>query len=118
MTNQEAFTKVIIHLRTQGHPAIDKDKDVCVYRHPNGIDRCAIGILIPDEEYKSDFEGELVGKIYSMVPSFQNLDINLLTILQYMHDSSSHKGFNIEWPKEIEIEFLYIAQKYNLHIPH
>ena len=51
MNAQEIFDKVATHLSKQGHRAFDDN--ACMYRSPNG-DKCAMGCLIPDEEYNAD----------------------------------------------------------------
>lgn len=60
MTDQEAFEKAARHLLTQKKVAIEGGKSL--YRTSDGR-RCAIGALIPDDEYSRDFEGETVASI-------------------------------------------------------
>lgn len=51
LTPQEAFDKVAVHLLTQNEKSID-DKGNWACRGLNGC-KCAIGALIPDEEFDS-----------------------------------------------------------------
>lgn len=67
LTIQSAFDKAVTHLRKQGRPAVSEE-GTCLYRSAmadeNGnYARCAIGCLIPDEEYKPEFEDVLVGAL-------------------------------------------------------
>lgn len=57
---QKILQKIYNHLKKQNKKAIDKkNKNRCKYRlERNGqILKCAIGCLIPDEEYNEEFEG-------------------------------------------------------------
>lgn len=121
MTNQEAFNTVVQHLRTQGEPSINPKNSRyiarCLYRHPDGIKRCAVGVLIPDELYQDDMECQ---SVYDLVtngdlPFLSDLDINLLTNLQDAHDRN-HETTE-EWRLHMESEYKIIAHRYNLTIP-
>lgn len=88
---QDAFNKVYIHLVKQGKPAID-DKGKLRYRvkTDDGVCRCAIGALIPDEDYSLDFEGLSVTTLLkngvSLFPH-SHACLDLLNDLQRLHDS-------------------------------
>lgn len=58
LTRREMFEKVKAHLLKQNQKAmIDTDEGIaCRYRTPEGL-TCAIGCLIPDDEYDESFEG-------------------------------------------------------------
>jgi hypothetical protein len=57
MTAQEIFDRVWTHFVVEWNPrSMDEDGD-CVYRGPDGA-RCAVGVFIPDAEYRDDFEGD------------------------------------------------------------
>lgn len=82
--------------------------------HYNGL-KCAIGFLIPENEYKSEFEEEesegcpfslSVGD-YFRSKGYSEEDLEFLTELRYIHDN-----INIE---DWESEFNYIAINYNLN---
>ena len=105
MTNQEAFTTVVLHLRKQGRPArIGSD---CRYRAPDGC-KCAIGVLIPDDQYSPKLEGSNVLALIHL-PALQDLNPKMLYDLQNTHDLYD--------PKEWEKRFEYHAEKYNLEVP-
>src|SRR6056297_2767336 len=96
MNNQEAFDKVLKHIREQGKAAVKVtvcsdgiEKEECCYRGPDGI-MCAVGCLIPDEEYDSELEGMPVEEIPQdlMPKSLRGLNTDLLDSLQDAHDYS------------------------------
>ena len=101
MNDQQAFDKMVTHLFTQKEQALDV-KEIslapdCFYRMPCGK-MCAVGALIPDEEYESSFEGEDVLSIQSQVSTLKVLDSNLLYLMQGIHDNTVPE----EWFIEIE----------------
>ena len=55
----DVFNYVIDHLRSQGRRSVavdgDKDEKFCAYRGAEGT-MCAVGALITDDEYNSDWE--------------------------------------------------------------
>ena len=113
MTNQEAFDKVVRHLRKQGKPA--RNGITCQYRTTDG-DKCAIGALISDEEYNAKFENKGVGAITRdyYIPSLQGLDRTFLISLQGIHDIHSNSPY---WLEEMESEAYQVAIVYNLTMP-
>lgn len=93
MTAQEIFDKVVDHLRRQGKKARSASGR-CMYRtHSNEgtILKCAIGCLIPDDEYSSKMEGANVNKCMSYSPTLYRLlvssDVELAYVLQFVHDT-------------------------------
>lgn len=87
MTEQEIFNTVATHLFAQGAPAVSSIGE-CQYRGPNGT-KCAIGCLIPDENYTDYSEG------YAVVEALEQMGLvdqfphtNLLSALQSVHDGS------------------------------
>lgn len=90
MTTQEIFNRVARHLLTQGARAANPVTGACLYRAPDGK-KCAVGCLIPDDKYRADFEGCLMGPgIFEAAvgaPSHERRrDFNLLLDLQAVHD--------------------------------
>ena len=94
MTNEEAFQISAKHLLKQGRRATVKGN--CSYRTPHGA-MCAIGVLIPDDEYNPDFENMWVSNIYSKVSTLAPLDLTMLDRLQDIHDNSAP----YEWRSEL-----------------
>lgn len=116
MTNQEVFTKVVQHLRTQGVPS---EADApggrrCLYRHTDGIRRCAVGVLIPDSEYKPEMEIQYLSKV-AIIPSLRFLDFSLLERLQVAHDGTPLPGYT--WRESMEWHYQEIARDFKLQVP-
>jgi len=116
MTPQEAFTKSVVHTLQQGKRSTRlmpySAKKVCAYRGDNGL-KCAIGALIPDNEYIPEMEGNLIidnfrrGFIPPSLAGFE--DIWLLSSIQSVHDNEDVS----EW----ENGFRRVAHVYNLIFP-
>ena len=93
MTAQQIFDKVAIHLLTQNKRAIDEDK-ICKYRTEDGL-KCAVGCLIPDEDYDPRME-LMTFPILFLSPNRQRFPqlhplhdhISILQELQRIHDRS------------------------------
>jgi len=107
---QETFDAMVWHLRRQGRKAggiDDYDKKFrCRYRAPDGA-MCAIGYLIPDKDYRSEFEGTpAVGDEVSLVLEKYGHDVNLCGQMQVVHD-------NYE-PHQWEGEFARVAKEFGL----
>lgn len=93
MTNREIFEIVKTHLLSQNEKA--QIGHTCKYRleKDGKILRCAVGCLIPDEDYNPKFEGlfisqygdNLVGN-YFFSKGFTEDNINFLYRLQKIHD--------------------------------
>lgn len=122
--NQQAFDAVAVHLRTQGRKSLltQEEKDslgdmgayvTCAYRAKDGT-RCGIGGIIPDDQYKVEFEGIGAFALRNKVPAFANLDPYFLASLQ----NRSHDGlFSDSGPNflvELEAGLLSVAQEYGL----
>lgn len=59
MTAQEIFDTVARHLIEQGRRAIESYEGNCAYRGVGGT-KCAVGVLIPDDQYTPQIEGASV----------------------------------------------------------
>lgn len=94
MTNQEAFDKMIVHLNNQNWvQSVNKDGE-CAYRGPAG-NKCAVGELIPDDQYDPEWDVEGISADYLMacnVPCLQGLHARLLTEMQLFHDAEMDRG--------------------------
>jgi hypothetical protein len=96
MTAQEIFDKVATHLLTQNKQAMNEDDQVCVYRTDGGL-KCAVGVLIPDEDYLPLMEGQYLIGGEPHCPELHNFlekaglsaHIKLLHDLQHLHDSNN-----------------------------
>ncbi len=84
MTNQEAFDKMVAHLRKQGQKA--KEDGSCRYRTEEGL-MCAVGCLLTDAEYKRSMEGKGVEHMQHLYGVLQDLDPPFLAEMQDTHDA-------------------------------
>lgn len=111
MDNQEAFNRIVTHLRKQGSRALD-DTGGCRYRTPEGK-RCAVGVLLTDEMYLPSFEGTGIWGnnllLATLKTFYPNIKPELLGTLQAIHDG--------EDPCIWETAFQQIADKYSLTMP-
>lgn len=119
MIRQDIFNQVCAHLITQGKPALNKG--ACAYRGEWGT-RCAVGFLVEDEEYRSDFEGKTVDGLKGH--TFAKFDIEdedtvlLLCSLQYAHDMAEYRvGEPIVWLESCKKRLRRTAEKFNLEVP-
>lgn len=112
MTAQEVFDKVIKGLIEQGQKSFSQHK--CFYRleTDNGCLKCAVGLLIPDDEYDEKMETKVVAAIYefdSLSEETRELletHLDLLGDMQYIHDFREVE----EWP----ISFKNLANQLDL----
>ena len=84
MTNQEAFDKMMEHLRSLKERSLNAD-GFCAY---NGS-KCAVGALMTDEELKEygGYEGGVLDLLGSMKKSnLHDINIALLFEMQDLHD--------------------------------
>ena len=97
MTNQEAVDTIAQHLIAQNKRCVDVDDlERCLYRGPDGM-KCAVGVLIPDSEYREEFDwfefkGMSLQEIMDECPSISSLNYKMLAELQYVHDSQGAWG--------------------------
>jgi len=111
--NQFIFDTVSKHLLIQN--AISMDGDSCRYRSDSGL-KCAIGILIKDEYYSPELEGNDIGDDIVNIAIIKSLNIkqyssvteNILFELQQIHDMYS----TCSWPKELK----RIAEEFGLKL--
>lgn len=86
MTDQEAFDTVTHHLLTQMEKSMLLGR--CRYRGRAGL-KCAVGCLIPDEDYSPMLEGKDIPTLQSLElfpMSLHGLKLELLVDLQLIHD--------------------------------
>jgi hypothetical protein len=92
-TKQETFDTVARHLLTQGEKS-EIDGVGCAYFGQEGR-RCAAGVLIPEDKYDPEFEGEQLYHGASGQPENEaskviyeaGHDLSLCQDLQFVHDS-------------------------------
>lgn len=101
MTQQEAFQIVKKHLLCQKQRSIRGFK--CLYRGPGGL-KCAVGALIPDDEYNSVYEDTSLQFVHSICPTLSRLDYVFLRDMQSLHDCVEEKEWDTRL-KELEIQY-------------
>lgn len=114
MNKQEIFNTVATHLLRQKERSLRDTKfstKGCAYRGNDGM-MCAVGVLIKDEYYYPELEGNTpydveveVAVGNSIGRSLDKEDLELLVKLQDIHDFSTTS----EWEKALK----GIADKYN-----
>ena len=105
MNNQEAFDKMVTHLFTQKEQAINPLTTECYYRMDCGK-MCAVGALIPDEQYQETFEGQASDDIQQLIPALSYISPDLLGRAQSIHDGREFE----EWYDE----FNELAKQFGL----
>ncbi len=95
---------------------IEKDK-MCAYRGNKGR-KCAIGCLIPDEEYNESMEGAsassllTTGSDYKAVSTLKIFNDNFLNKLQIIHDDICIRNkYAQEWTQLEKEEFKERVEK-------
>jgi hypothetical protein len=115
---QEAFDKVWRHFVTDGAPpSILIGKSVrCRYRGDGGA-KCAVGVLIPDEEYEPGMEGHSATELlYDGVASLDGMSELFLIGIQGAHDIAATDTFGPFWEK-IERKLRDVADEFTLTVP-
>lgn len=119
MNDQELFDTVARHLLTQNAVSSIKTSSpsfprTCLYRGPNGT-KCAAGVLIKDEFYKDELEGNSTdaSKVrYALELSgapLHKTQFGLMRSLQRIHDGeygtlqsdATDEEIIAEWPKHL-----------------
>lgn len=119
MTPQEIFDIVVTHIYSMKHRSRNSDQPACAYRAEDGS-RCAVGILIPDENYHPDMENNGVGDLLNYwnehLPSWFGDNEALLRYLQAAHDASRFWTVDNNGPNSgMKNQLLQIAHVYNLN---
>ena len=111
MNNQEAFEISVKHMLSTSTPSLGP-LNQCRYRGPSG-QKCAIGVLIPDEQYHEEMEKRTVRYLVQNmhVDALLDIDLGLLRALQAQHDGTSTRN----WPPSVE-SFKRIGETHNLDI--
>lgn len=93
LDEKQIMRKVMKHFAKQKHRAMAQasapfeDSAVCRYRTEDG-EMCAIGCLIPDDQYYPEIEGKSVDT--SLIFSFPNATMIVVASLQECHDNSEN----------------------------
>lgn len=138
---QKAFNKVYLSLKKQGRPSIKKyDKSgtmICMYRlydeKTNSTLKCAIGHLVPDENYDTVFEGKSSTTMLreSAIPDFlsdrfcgifDKTRVFLLDLqnchdgyVKWLYEKTTIRTIdNEKWFKDFSLRMFGLANKYGL----
>lgn len=94
-TKQEAFDTMVAHLRRQGKPSVltgGSSRIYCAYRGADGS-KCAVGCLIPDDDYKPSFERLTIVGFGQLRLDLTNVQVNFLSDAQHsLHDQPFNEG--------------------------
>ena len=117
MTPQEAFTKMVNHLTKQQGRSFRSD-GLCMYRSHDGL-MCAVGCLIPDEQYVPRMDGmggvetgaETLAKLYPELFASMGLQVWQLEHMQRVHDF---------WKpdEDLQPKLAELAETWGLQMPH
>lgn len=55
---QGLFDRIVTAVRRQGYLKSEGDWEACMYYGPDGV-RCHVGLVIPPDEYRPEFEGRV-----------------------------------------------------------
>src|SRR4051812_17615477 len=101
LTKQAAFNKVWDHfIVNKGRQSTDRE-GACCYRlnkKATGKIRCGVGVLIPDKEYRSEFDdfgGIPAQRLMKDVSTLKSLPSQFLSSLQKEHDSLMPTKFRV-----------------------
>ena len=116
MNNQQAFNKMVRHLRKQNKRSANKDAGICRYRTYDGL-RCAVGALIPNRLYDSHIEYQTIEYAMKTHPTLgeylAGVSLNLMQHMQAIHDDEpvgkweqcfeeAAKKFSLTLPKKAQ----------------
>jgi hypothetical protein len=118
MTNQEAFDRVWHWFVVEGHAQSKAPGSMaCLYRGPDGL-KCAVGVLIPDEEYQPSLEGKVTAQIIHDVPALKDLTCTCLGDMQRVHDEYGFKADKgPSFTDHMKAGLTRIAQDWHLQVP-
>jgi hypothetical protein len=97
MKKQEIFDAVVKHLMAAPSRSVNLKTNACMYRTSDGA-KCAVGAILPDECYRPEMDHDTAGtSIRSLVvnhpewvPFWMRRNVELLQVLQTVHDTSAN----------------------------
>lgn len=116
LSKQEVFNKVALHLLKQFTKSVDPNRSgTCLYRDGIG-NKCAVGVLIPDEMYNREMEWRSSSQLLECFPQLQSLFkedefpiiCDMLTFCQWIHDEFA--------PDQWYDQILKLAEKFDLNL--
>jgi len=118
-SSQEVFDKVVSHLRAQNAKSTINSGVGCAYRGEN-CRKCAIGCLIPDEEYNPKMEGKPLWDLLrldhqsslglfpenSKTNEMLREHFSMLDNMQWVHDMEPIRNWENEFKKVAKLHSL------------
>ena len=104
-TEQAVFDVCALHLLTQNKRSVDVS-DNCMYRSPCGL-KCAIGVIISDEEYAEDMEGNPIATLLFRRDLEDHKYESLLRDIQRVHDMNADVSVWLE-------RLIHLAKRHGL----
>lgn len=71
----------------------------CVYRNPHNDTKCAVGCLIPDEQYNERMEGLPASEVVTEIGWHEKRLLDFLDDAQQAHDNNYHA---VEFVEELD----------------
>lgn len=108
MNDQEAFDKMVSHLRKQGCRATGSNttgSNVCLLHAENGL-MCAVGCLISKDDYDPIMEYQPLSDLFSEVDVLKSLNFDMVWEMRNIHDSENTS----DW----ELHFKHCAENHGL----
>jgi len=100
-SKQDIFDFVSRKIIEQGGPCVDEYAS-CYYRHDGR--KCAMGWLIPDNEYIPDMEQNNIDDILKIFyPNVEVPNIKFISELQAVHDRCAVYDFSKTWPFSMKV---------------
>lgn len=119
MTRQEAFNVVWRSFVIEKAPPSLDHESYCVYRGPNG-EKCAVGLLIPDDLYRMEFEGKSLRSIVCLDSTLRKMfsgdTLQLLLDMQSAHDDNCDL-MGGEFNSAMKRDLMEIWDYFGLEIP-
>lgn len=96
MNAQQIFDTVLTGLRAQGKASMGDEG--CMYRGEDDC-KCAVGMIIPDADYRYEMEGQSAPLVVTKFPQLFHLQghAELLDALQDAHDQELSSGGMGAW---------------------
>lgn len=125
LTDQQIFDKVWQHFVVERGPWSVNRYGTCQYRGPRG-QKCAVGVLIPDDMYQPSMErievGDLVfyhqfQAVVDYLDTTNERRAKLLQDLQKAHDEGPYEYTDASFTQAMQDRLMLIAHSYGLTVP-
>lgn len=93
MSTQEYYDLLVKSASDGTFPSYLPERTQCLYRHPDGIKRCAIGVAVPDEVVNHKHELETLKDLWPKYKEYIPLTLREASELQVAHDDTCTVGW-------------------------